>query len=336
MPHDALARWETEGGAVGPTDGDEPSENGPWARSAQVRTDRRTVIVVGIDGSTHGTEALKWSRAEARLRNARICAIHAWNIPGLLRPGELAGRFNGLLNTLRDSAAQVLIRELETTGVEGNGVAVDEVIVKQHPAEALIRASANADLLVVGSRGLGSLAGVLLGSVSQQCVQHARCPIAVVHSANHGDRRRIVVGFDGSAGAKDALEWAKEEAGRRNTSLLVVCAYNESPAVAGGGPWSAGALSELRRGLQLSAERVLEEAARSVDGIPVSTSAVHGSAASELLRAASDAQLLVVGSRGRGGFANLVLGSVSQHCAAHASGAVVVVRGSSSPNEHAS
>ena len=93
----------------------------------------------------------------------------------------------------------------------------------------------------------------------------------------------------------------------------------------------AGALSELRQGLQLSAKRVLEEAERSVDAIPVSARAVHGPAADALLRAASDAQLLVVGSRGRGGFTSLVIGSVSQHCADRAPGVVVVVRQSASP-----
>ena len=327
MPYDPLIRWETEGGAVDPIDGGEPAEHGSPSRSGRVRADRRAVIVVGVDGSSHGREALKWALAAARSRNARLRAVHAWSVPSLLRPGELTGSVDGLLGALRDSAAEVLIGELEPIRDEDNGTPVEEVVVEQQPAEALVQASAEADLLVVGSRGLGSLAGTLLGSVSQQCVQHARCPIAVIHSAHHGDRSRIVVGFDGSTGARTALEWATEEAGRRRTSVLAVCAYNETPAVAAAGPWSSGALSELRQGLRLGAERVLEEAERFVGAIPVSTRAVHGPTANALLVAASDAQLLVVGSRGRGGFKSLVLGSVSQYCAARAPGAVVVVRG---------
>ena len=214
---------------------------------------------------------------------------------------------------------------VELAGDDAADVDVEQLVVKGQAAEALLQASAGADLLVVGSRGHRPLAGTLLGSVSQQCLHHAACPIAIVHSAHHGDRRRVVVGVDGSTGARAALEWAALEALRRGTSVLAVCAYNEPSTVAAGGPAGAGALAELRLGLERSAEQVLADAEAAVDTVPVSTRAAHGPAADVLLEAASDAELLVVGSRGRGGFASLVLGSVSQQCAARAPGVVVVV-----------
>jgi nucleotide-binding universal stress UspA family protein len=282
------------------------------------------VIVVGVDGSPIGREAFRWAISEARLRNARLRALHAWSVPPLTLAGVMPASFEHVRDELRSSAALVLQSELESAGDDASDVDVERVVIKSQPAEALVQAAGGADLLVVGSRGHRGLAG-LLGSVSQQCLHHAPCPIAIVHASHHGDRRRIVVGVDGSAGAQAALEWSADEARRRETSVLAVCAYNEPPAVAAGGPASAGALAELREGLEHTAERVLEQAQESVTSVPVSARAMHGPAADVLLSAASDAELLVVGSRGRGGFASLVLGSVSQHCAARASGVVVVV-----------
>jgi nucleotide-binding universal stress UspA family protein len=286
---------------------------------------REALVVVGVDGSRHGREAFRWALREARLHGARIRAVHAWTIPPLTLPGSTPATFEHVSEELASSAAQVLHDAAELAGDAAADVGVEQVVVKGQAAEALLRASAEADLLVVGSRGHRPLAGTLLGSVSQQCLHHAACPIAIVHAAHHGDRRRIVVGVDGSVGARAALEWAAHEARRLGTSLHAVCAYNEPPTVAAGGPAAAGALAELRHGLERDAERVLADAEELVDIVPVSTRAVHGPAADVLLEAASDADLLVVGSRGRGGFASLVLGSVSQQCAARAPGVVVVV-----------
>lgn len=285
----------------------------------------KALIVVGVDGSRHGGEAFRWALHEARLYGARIRAVHAWSIPPLTIPGLARATVEHVNEELSSSAAQVLHDAVELAGDDASDVDVEQVVVKGQAAEALLRASSGADMLVVGSRGHRPLAGTLLGSVSQQCLHHAPCPIAIVHAARHGDRRRIVVGVDGSAGARAALEWAGTEARRRGTSVHAVCAYNEPPTVAAGGPAAAGALAELRHGLERDAEHVLADAEESVDMVPVSTRAVHGPAADVLLEAASDADLLVVGSRGRGGFASLVLGSVSQQCAARAPGVVVVV-----------
>ena len=253
--------------------------------------------MVGVDGSRHGGEAFRWALREARLRGASLRVVHAWSIPPLTLAGVMPSSFEHVREGLRSTAAVVLESELERAGDDATDVDVERLVVKCQPAEALLGAAAGADMLVVGSRGHRGIAGSLLGSVSQQCLHHTPCPIAIVHAAHHGDRHRIVVGVDGSAGAQAALEWATDEARRRETSVYAVCAYKEPPVVAAGGPASAGALAELRQGLERNAERVLERAVESVGDVPISTRAIHGPAADVLLSAGSDAELLVVGSR---------------------------------------
>jgi len=287
---------------------------------------REAVIVVGIDGTRNAGEALRWALSEARLRHGRVRVLHAWTISAAASiPHLLPGSLERAKDELRASAELIVQDELERVGDDAVGADIEQIVVDGQPAEALLDAAVDADLLVVGSRGHGALASTLLGSVSQQCLHHAPCPIAVVHAAHHGDRRRVVVGVDGSAGAQLALEWAAEEARLRGTSIYAVCAYAVPSHVAAAGPAGAGALAQLRDGLERSAELALEQAERSVGTVSVTTRAVLGSAVDSLLEAASDAELLVVGSRGRGGFSGLILGSVSQHCASRAPGVVVVV-----------
>jgi nucleotide-binding universal stress UspA family protein len=189
-----------------------------------------------------------------------------------------------------------------------------------------VEAAAGADLLVVGSRGHGALAGALIGSVSQQCLHHAPCPLAIVHVAHYAQHGRIVVGVDASPGSDIALAWAVGEARLRDAGLHALAAYFEPWGVAAGGLSNPQAVVELRHSLEQQAKQALEHArGRVPDEVGMATEAVHAPAADALISAAADADLLVVGSRGRGGFKSLLLGSVSQHCANLAPGTVIVV-----------
>lgn len=136
---------------------------------------RDTDVVVGVDGSASAKAALRWALDQARLTKARLRAVIAWEVPlraGLdLMPEENYGAAAGKL--LAESVQEAL-------GYETPDVEVDESVLPGHPAQVLIDESAHAALLVVGSRGHGSFAGTLLGSVSQLCVQHAHCPVVVV------------------------------------------------------------------------------------------------------------------------------------------------------------
>jgi nucleotide-binding universal stress UspA family protein len=140
---------------------------------ADVRT---TDIVVGVDGSPSAQAALRWALAQAKATGARVQAVAAWELPassswGMTLPYEDLSVRAG--KALGDAVQEAL--DFDQPEVE-----VLESVMPGHPAQVLIDASAHAGLLVVGSRGHGSFAGTLLGSVSQHCAQHSRCPVVVV------------------------------------------------------------------------------------------------------------------------------------------------------------
>jgi nucleotide-binding universal stress UspA family protein len=135
-------------------------------------------IVVGIDGSPSSRDALLWAIHEARCRGASVTAVSAWMVPreaywGALIPSSLPA-------DLERAAAKVLatmVHELET---EAQGVQVVPKVLEGEPAEVLIEKAKDAQMLVVGSRGLGGFRELLLGSVSQQCAHHATCPVVII------------------------------------------------------------------------------------------------------------------------------------------------------------
>lgn len=129
-------------------------------------------IVVGIDGSPESKAALRWAIDEARLRRARLVAVFAWHY-GVFLDGPQV-----VVPDLERSAEEVLDAAVDEAGVDG--VEVERRTVQGTPAQALVEAAKEAELLVVGSRGRGGFSGLLLGSVSQQCVHHATCPVVVV------------------------------------------------------------------------------------------------------------------------------------------------------------
>ena len=286
------------------------------------------VIVVGVDGSAHGRESLRFALAEAALRGARLDVVHSWGIPPLTSTGVGMIPAAGLLRReLGGAARDVLEAELAQTGDAAASVEIERHVVQGDAAGALVEQAAGADLLVVGSRGHGSVTGTILGSVSRACLHHAPCPVAVVHDVGPTERSRIVVGVDGSTGAGVALEWAYAEASRRHVGVHAVCAYEEPWGLAALGMSSAGALNELRAALAEDAEQVLGEARTGAPvGVGVTGEAVPSPPGDALVAASEGSALLVVGSRGRGGFRSLLLGSVSEHCASRAHGVVVVVR----------
>jgi nucleotide-binding universal stress UspA family protein len=138
-------------------------------------------IVVGVDGSPGCRTALAWAMNQARLTGATVEAVTAWQDPAVYGTayGWMDGAFEG------DTYATAMVKALDDTVAEvsdevGAPVTVDARVVQGHPVEALLEAAAGAQLLVVGSRGRGTFAGIVLGSVSQHCVQHAPCPVVVV------------------------------------------------------------------------------------------------------------------------------------------------------------
>jgi nucleotide-binding universal stress UspA family protein len=137
------------------------------------------MIVVGLDGSAGSVAALRFAIEEAQVRGAEIKAVSAWHVPmtaygsGIAPAPVSVSDYEGLGKAAVDSA-------LEKVAATVNGVTITSVVREGQATEVLVSEAKNADLLVVGSRGLGGLRGLLLGSVSQQCAQHAPCPVVVV------------------------------------------------------------------------------------------------------------------------------------------------------------
>jgi nucleotide-binding universal stress UspA family protein len=141
------------------------------------------VIVVGVDHSEGAKAALRFALAEATLRQATLRVVHAWQYAYIGATGfeRSLPALGGDIKELRDAAERELDATLRESIPEPGAVAIERRVVEDRPAAALVDASRDADLLVVGSRGHGGFAGLLLGSVSQQVAHHATCPVVIVH-----------------------------------------------------------------------------------------------------------------------------------------------------------
>lgn len=138
-------------------------------------------IVVGIDGSEGSKAALAWAIEEARLRQAPLTALTAWSIPPIAVAYGLASSIDEeFLESVRTAASGLLDDVLAGFDQEVEGIDLHTVVAEGRAVEVLVEASGDAELLVVGSRGLGGFKELLLGSVSHQCAQHARCPVVIV------------------------------------------------------------------------------------------------------------------------------------------------------------
>jgi nucleotide-binding universal stress UspA family protein len=291
----------------------------PVAHDPSVET-----IVVGVDGSPESLGALRWAAAEAVLHGARVVALTARG-PGT--GGQAAPAEQGGAEGSPVDARSAPDGHIASALGPAPAVDVEARIVEDAPAAALLDAATSADLLVVGARGLGGFRGLLLGSVSQTCLHHAPVPVVIVRGGDGlgTPSGRIVVGVDGSEPSRVALRWAIAEARLRGARVEAVHAW-QVPYV-GGDPYLAGGFYPGL--IETAGSDTLQAAidAEDTSGLarPVEPILTAGGAAGALLDAAKDADLLVVGSRGRGGFASLVLGSVSHHLAHHATCPVVVV-----------
>jgi nucleotide-binding universal stress UspA family protein len=145
------------------------------------------VIVVGVDGSKSSRAALEWAIAEAALRGSTLRAVHAWMIPAIGTadaPWALMGTADYLTiepEEMEKAAADALDREVaDAQSRAGTGVAIEHVVVDAPAGDAIVDAAKDAELIVVGSRGRGSIASLVLGSVSHHVAQHAACPVVIV------------------------------------------------------------------------------------------------------------------------------------------------------------
>ncbi|WP_054245587.1 universal stress protein [Rhodococcus opacus] len=277
-------------------------------------------IVVGVDGSAQSLDAVRWAADAAVHHRAPLLLVSSL----LKAPGTFgdavnlsAGAFTGVEygGTQRLATAAELARR----SMPGNHLTLRTALRHGSAVTVLLDAAKSARMLVVGSRGLGEFTGGLVGSVSSAVASHAACPVAVIRGMPETDAPPldgpVVVGVDGSPNSEPAIAAAFEEASLRGVDLVAVHAWSDfslltvTPADLSDNdlPWSA---------IETAEQAVLSESLAgwkdkypdvSVRKVVVRDRPVH-----HLLQQARESQLVVTGSRGRGGFASLLLGSTSR------------------------
>lgn len=285
-------------------------------------------IVVGVDGSPASKVAVDWAAREADMRNAALTLVHV--LPAARFWPEVATPSR--IEQLYQSQAQRWLREATTVAEKAMTAPgrIDTRLLDGAVLPSLVDLSKEAQLIVVGCRGQGSIARRLMGSISRGLVQRAHCLVAVLHDEDPlmscpVARAPVVVGIDGSPASELAAEIAFDEASRRGVELVAVHAWMddttfELPA----DEWSATGKGMAEQTLTQQLTRWRQR----YPEVPVRQVVVRDQPARQLVKQADDAQLVVVGSHGRGGFAGMLLGSVAAAVAESARMPVIVARSS--------
>jgi nucleotide-binding universal stress UspA family protein len=289
-------------------------------------------VVVGYDGSKSSELALTWAMRTAKARRLPVLIAHV-GVAGIASVGASRILAEGTHDALMQAEQAMLTEAAEQARRATPGVEVSGTVVTGSPADALLAVAADAELVVVGSRGLGSVAEILVGSTGQQLATYAPCPVVVVRStggvAAGPAAGRVVVGVDGSRHSELALEFAFEEASVRGCGLTALLAW-EIPSVETYGWLRVPPPQNLLPIYETDARRLLAESlggwSEKFPDVDVRRLVVHAAPVAALVAASAGAEAVVVGSRGMGGFRSLLLGSVSHAVLHHAQCPVVVVR----------
>ncbi|MEW9531758.1 universal stress protein [Microbispora sp. NPDC049125] len=282
----------------------------------------KDVIVVAVDGSPASLAAVEWAvddavRVRAPLRIVHVVDRFPYEITKFPDPG--------LGDHLARTAARILQKGRETALDRNPGVAVTTAILEGRPARALCQQAGEAAELVLGTRGMGGFAGAVVGSVSMHVAGHAPGPVVVVRHLPEPARGEIVVGLDDSPACRPALAYAFEQARRRASSMRALHAWQMPVHVYA--PEIPYDMDEIRTAQHAVAAGLLGEWREEYPDVKVIEDVRCAHAVEALVDASSGADLLVVGSHGRGALGSAVIGSVSRGVLHHAHCPVAVVRG---------
>lgn len=283
----------------------------------------RPPVVVGFDASDHADYAVEVAVQQAVRRR---CPLHLVRAIGVNPYAEVLGERALPLDDLpwRVAAQEQLDGQAAYLRAHHPDLEITTAVRMSSAAVLLLQESREAQLLVVGARGHGGFPGMVLGSVGAQVAAHAACPVLVTRPGTLDGP--VVLGIDGSASCERAVGFAFEEAAERGVRVIALHTYE---------PWaydaSAGITMDIEAYDPVEERALVSEAlagwGEKYPEVPVETVIERRHPATGLIAAAAPAQLLVVGSRGLGGFRGLLLGSVSRAVLHHAPCTVAVVRG---------
>ncbi|GGK75140.1 universal stress protein [Mangrovihabitans endophyticus] len=285
-------------------------------------------IVVGTDGAAPSKAAVRWAAREAERQGATLRIVHAFDWDWREAWYDYGDQYAEMAEKI---AATVTANATDLAVAAAPGIEVRADTMMGHAAPRLLDVAETAELMVLGSRGRGGFASLMLGSVSQQVATHARCPVVVVRGNAEASDSPVTAGVDHSHAKDRVLETAFEAAARRGAPLTVVRSYlpllpvwltANVPEAALGTPAAKDADAAARADL----DALVSPWAAKYPGVRVETVLSHDGAAAVLARMSAVSQLVVVGSRGHGGVAGTVLGSTGLQLLHHAECPVWIAR----------
>lgn len=303
-----------------------------------MNTDGSNVIVAGVDGSPSSTAAAMWAADEAQRRNAGLRLVQAYSVSvGFAGPGVMIP--TNIFDDVRQWAKTVLTSVADAVRAAHPDLDIDAQLRHDVPFVALREAGSHALMTVVGTHGTSAVMDSLVGSIPVRLASHGPGPVVVIRAdpavASAQNRGAVLVGLDGSADSERALSFAFEEASLRETSLVALhCWGARSDSFRLPYPPESrdeAAQEPLLRRVQLA--ELLSGWSDKYPDVRVKPVIREGQPAAEILRycqhgdGADGPAMIVVGSRGHGGFAGLLLGSTSQALIAHSSCPLVIIRG---------
>ena len=279
-------------------------------------------IVVGADGSAESQRAVEWAAREAMLHSAPLRIVSAASLPKIvllpLRPEH-----DAVLGFVRDHRDRALAAAVDLAADVAPGLMISTDPLEGPAAQAIAGSGQGAQMLVVGSRGLGAFTATVLGSVARYAADHARCPVVVVREQTAAAHRRIGIGVGDPDNCADSLAFAFEEAALRKASLMAIQAWHAPQAsISRAGRWYPppalhAAAAEAERQLML----LLDSWREKYPDVPVSQNVVHGHPGRALAALSAGADLVVIGRHpGLPG-----PGSVRHALLNHAHGSIAIV-----------
>ena len=296
---------------------------------------KEDIVVVAVDGSTASNNAVRWAANTAMKRDIPLRLATSYTMPQYLYAEGMVPS-EELFSDLQAEAMEKIEAARELAHEVAPDILIGHTVAEGSPIDMLLEMSADVTMIVLGSRGLGGLSGMVMGSVSAAVVSHASCPVVVVREDNNVTENNkygpVVVGVDGSDVSAKATEYAFAEADARDAELIAIHTWMDMQAqsslaglAAAQNQWEAIEAQQA----QVLTER-LAPLVEKYPNVAVTKIITRDRPVRALAEQADSAQLLVVGSHGRGGFRGMLIGSTSRALLQSAPCPMMVVRPQSS------